>query len=278
MKNLIQTKLDNYICKTAEDEENALKEISQEVVLYSLYQSNFFNYAAFQGGTCLRIFHGLDRFSEDLDFCLIKPNSNFEFDKYLSKTNEIMGAFGYQIEVIGKDKADQSIQKRFLKDDSIKKILSFGHLKDLRGKIKIKVEIDINPPQGAITESKTHLFPSPFTVTNYERQSLFAGKCHAILCRNYCKGRDWYDLLWYSMLKISPNFTFLTNALSQQGPWEGQSLTVNLSWLKQELSRKIRNTNWEEAKIDVRKFLGPEKLKSLELWGVDLFEHSISNL
>ena len=221
MKDLIQKKLEQYQVQSAEDEENALKEITQEICLYALAKSGFFEHAAFHGGTCLRIVHGLDRFSEDLDFALRKPE-NFNLGPYLEKTATLMRAYGYDLEIAGPEKADKAVQTRFLKDDSIKRVVSFKHLRDFRKKINIKVEIDTNPPTLAQDEVKFLEFPTDYSILCHDMNTLFAGKIHALLCRQYLKGRDWYDFNWYISNKCPPNYQFLSSALNQLGPWKGR--------------------------------------------------------
>lgn len=271
MKDVIQQKLSEYDCKTSEEEENAIKEITQEVALYALSRTNFFSKASFQGGTCLRIIYGLDRFSEDLDFVLNETNLNFEISPYLDDIIPTMNAYGYDIEISEKDKADSNVRKRFIKDDSIKKIIEFKHYSDTRKKIKVKIELDVNPPQGSIIEQNFIDFPVDFGIGSQNLGSLFAGKCHALLCRKFVKGRDWYDFAWYISKKVIPNYELLGNALKQAGPWEGNDLMVNSNWLREKLKEKINIIDWIEAVDDVTRFLHPEQRESLSLWGKRFF-------
>lgn len=278
MKDVVQRKLDAYQCQTAEDEENAIREITQEVALFALGKSDFFKHAVFQGGTCLRILYDLDRFSEDLDFVLQEPNKEFNISIFLDKTASVMESFGYDIEVTGANKNNNSVQKRFLKDDSIKKILSFKHYSQLDKKIKIKVELDINPPLGSINETAFCDFPIDFSVVVQKISSLFAGKCHALLCREYVKGRDWYDFLWYIAKGADVNYQLLSAALNQVGSWQGKNLTVNHDWLQKNLSKRIEEINWQDAVKDIRRFLRPEKIETLALWGRDFFLQKVAKL
>lgn len=261
MKDLIQKKLEQYNSQTEQEEENALKEITQEICLYALSESGFFEHATFQGGTCLRIVHQLDRFSEDLDFCLKKVDPNFDISPYLEKTSVLMRSYGYKFEIIGENKADKSIQSRFLKDDSIKKIISLKHLRDLRKKIQLKVELDITPPAFASDEVKFLDFPTDYSILCQDLNSLFAGKIHALMCRTYVKGRDWYDFNWYISNKIIPNYKLLTSALNQVGPWKGQQIKTDREWLKKSLEEKIVSLDWKKIVTDVTPFLMPKKKK-----------------
>lgn len=271
MNDVIQQKLKSYDPSSSREEENALKEISQEVILYALKQSGFFEHAVFLGGTCLRIVHGLDRFSEDLDFSLKKADPAFEFSFYIEKIAEVMELYGYEIKVSGKDKTDSNIKSRFLKDESIKKILSFKHIQDSRRKIQIKVEIDVNPPSYSGIESNYLDFPTEFMIITHDLPSLMAGKCHALLCREYTKGRDWYDFLWYIRNNIKLNRAMLADALNQEGPWKGLSENVLNNWILEKLELRIKNLNWEEARRDVEIFLSNEKKETLKLWSEDFF-------
>lgn len=279
MKDIIQKRLEtHYELKTGDDELNALKEITQEVALYSLYKVGFFEKACFMGGTCLRIVHSLDRFSEDLDFSTRGVAPDFVLDEYLEKAMEVMNPYGYSLSIDTKDLRDESVQSRFLKDDSIKKVLTFKHKQDERQKIKIKVEIDTNPPDGVTEETEFIDFPEDFQVLAYDLPSLMSGKLHALLCRSYDKGRDWYDFSWYIKNNCSPNLRLLENALKQLGPWEGQNIIVDQAFLKNTLIKKINSLNWDDIKIDVRKFLSPEKAQSLDIWSSEFFKSKVKKM
>lgn len=271
MKDVIQIKLESYNCETKEDEENAIKEITQEIALYGLKEAGFFEKASFQGGTCLRIIHGVDRFSENLDFVLRESDPKFDIEPFLQKAIEVMNVYGYEIEISGQDKADKNVKTRFLKDDSIKKLLNFENKLDLRKKIQIKVEVDINPPKGAIDETNYLDFPIDFMVTTHDLSTLLSGKCHALLCRSYIKGRDWYDYLWYVSKGVKINIEMFQEAINQLGPWQGQKIEITKEWLGRELENKIKTINWDDVKKDVERFLRPEKKKTLELWSEDFF-------
>jgi len=278
MKDIIQKKLETYKATSPDDELNALKEITQEVALYSLYKVGFFQNVCFLGGTSLRILHGLDRFSEDLDFSLWKPDVKFNLESFLDKAMVQMNAYGYDLSIDKKDLDDKSVQGRFIKDDSIKKVLTFKHMQDFRSKIKIKVEVDTNPPDGAEKTVEYVDFPMDFPVSAHDLKSCMSGKIHALLCRPYVKGRDWYDLLWYLAQNVSPNMIFLENALFQTGPWKNNQIELNDKFVKDELSKKIASIDWKTTREDVRKFLKVEKAETLELWSSEFFEKKILKL
>jgi predicted nucleotidyltransferase component of viral defense system len=278
MKDLIQKRLDKYAALTEQDEENGLKEITQEIGLYGLAKSGFFDHALFQGGTCLRIVHQLDRFSEDLNFALRKPG-HFDLAPYLEKTATFMKAYGFEMEVTGGERADKNVQTRFLKDDSIKRIVTLKHLRDQRKKINIKFELDTNPPEQAVEEMRFVDFPTDFSILCHNVPTLMSGKIHALLCRKYVKGRDWYDFAWYIAQKELPNYAFLQAALKQMGPWEAQEIEVNREWLKKELAEKIQTLDWKKVVTDVTPFLRDDKVSEVEkLWSKEFFLMKVSKL
>lgn len=277
---ILQERLEGYHCQSEQEEENALKEILQEVALSSLARTDFFKHAAFQGGTCLRILYSLDRFSEDLDFILQKPNPGFRWESYFKNLDEEFQAYGVQITVASASEVEQSVQKMFLKDDSLRKILVLKHQSRNRrpAMLRIKFELDINPPAGGRSEIKYADFPFSFAVTAQDPPTLFAGKSHALLCREYTKGRDWYDFLWYVSRKIQPNYEFLTNACKQQGPWKGRTLSVDREWFIATIDKKIKTINWTEAKNEVRRFLKPRESQTIELWNEHFFMDRLQKL
>lgn len=270
---IIQQRLKDYQAKTTLEEENALKEISQEVILMALANANFFRYGAFCGGTALRIIYKLPRFSEDLDFSLLTPNQNFKWKPFLENIHEQLINFGYQIEVIDRANTDKTVQHAFLKDNSIGKLLNLNYRlqNGPAKKINIKLEIDTHPPEGAQTDATILDFPLPYTIRTLNLPSLFAGKCHALLCREYTKGRDWYDFIWYTSKKTQINFELLSNSLNQAGPWKNQNINIDLTWLKQQLALKINKIDWPTASHDVARFLKSYEQKSLELWSAEFF-------
>lgn len=267
---IIQDRLAQYAVQSEQDEINALKEIFQEIALAALSRADFFKYAAFQGGTCLRILHGLQRFSEDLDFVLKENQNDFDWKIFLKNMTEEFSSFGIDVEVQDRSKMDRVVQSAFLKEKSIGQIMTFPRSSSV-GLIKIKIEIDTNPPPGSHYEVKYLDFPFAFGITTQDLPSLFAGKSHALLCREYIKGRDWYDFLWYVSRKIIPNFELLTHALNQMGPWQNKNLTVDAKWYVKTLRERIKAIDWKAAKQDVARFLKPQEQKSLEVWGEEFF-------
>ncbi|MFA6293947.1 MAG: nucleotidyl transferase AbiEii/AbiGii toxin family protein [Victivallales bacterium] len=270
---LIQERLNSYECKSELEEEHAIREITQEVALAALGRTDFFKHCVFQGGTCLRIFYGLNRFSEDLDFILNMPNLDFKLQPHLQSLSEELRAYGYNVDIADRSQTDIAVKKAFIKDDSIGKVLQVKHTgkKGPFRKIRIKLEIDTNPPSGGETEIKYLDFPFVSSVITQNKPSLFAGKVHALLCREYIKGRDWYDFLWYTSQGIGINCKFLASALKQQGPWERQDIDVNLGWCMTELERAIKSVDWKTTAEDVRRFVRVAEQPSLNLWSRELF-------
>ncbi len=267
---MIQDRLAEYGCRSTLEEEQALREITQEVVLAALGRTDFYTQAAFQGSTCLRIFHALPRFSEDLDFALATSNSSFQLGPYLEAVSAELTAYGYALEIDERDKIGV-LRMGFLKDDSLGGLLRLGYRPStgpLR-KIRIKLEVDTHPLGGARYDMPIMDFPFAAAVRVFDPPSLLAGKIHALLCRPYTKGRDWYDFIWYAARKIAINHDLLGSALNQLGPWAGQGVVTNDAWCGRELEAAIVRLDIEHAREDVRRFIKAAEVRSLDLWSRD---------
>jgi len=277
---IIEDRLKKYPQSSLEDGTQAIREITQELILFSLSTSDFFSYAAFQGGTCLRIVHGLNRFSEDINFILKQRYSGFIWQPYLSSIGTTLEQYGYHVELQDKSKVDSSVKKAFIKDDSIGKILrlSYANRQGLQKKIKIKLEIDTNPPGSGTFETRYLVFPAVSSITTETLPTLLAGKSHALLCREYEKGRDWYDFLWYMGNNTPLNYARLSAALDQTGPWQGMGLTIDRNWYIGEMTRRIKKMDWNRAKNDVAPFISQAEHHSLNLWSADLFLSALQRL
>jgi predicted nucleotidyltransferase component of viral defense system len=280
MIELIQRRLNSYQARNPAEEGQATKEIIQEIALYALWRAGFFEVAAFQGGTSLRILHQLPRFSEDLDFMLLQADPDFDWDAYLKQLLAVFEEYGLMSEALSKGNMDQRIKKAIVKDNSLVSQLNLAFYREHRDqKIKIKLEIDVEPPAASNHEYSYLDFPTDFEVCHQDLASNFALKIHALLCRGFLKGRDWYDFSWYVRQRVSPNLPHLRNALLQYGPWQGQvDLAVDLGWLKTALGDKIESVDWREAARDVERFLKPAEQKSLELWSERFFSDKLSKL
>lgn len=278
MNPIINNQLKKYTLKNADDEENALKEILQEVALFSLSTTDFFSKALFQGGTALRILYQLSRFSEDLDFILKKPTKNFGWKKYTDEMKRAFALYGIKPEIQDREEVKTNVKKMFLKDNSIGKILELNFHHHARRKLLIKFEIDINPPKGSNEERKYLIFPEDYSIAAQDLSSNFSGKCHALLCRQYLKGRDWFDFLWYVARQTPINFIFLKNAFYQNGPWEKKTLSFDKAWLIHALKNKITETDWKKAVAEVAQFTIGEQQRSLKLWNDDFFLDRVEKL
>lgn len=277
---IIQERFERYDCSSLQDEERVFKEIIQEIALASLSRAGFFKQASFQGGTCLRILYSLERFSEDLDFILKEPTSNFQWENYLNGLEMEFDSYGIELITQDRSDADAMVKKAFIKSDSIGKILKLRYPKvdgPSRSSV-IKFELDTNPPLGSSFETKYLDFPFPFPITVQDLPSMFAGKSHALLCRKYTKGRDWFDFLWYVSREALINFEFLSNAINQFGPWKGKNIKVDKEWYLKVMNEKITATKWDEAKKDVERFLKPKDLITLDLWSQDFFLDRLSKV
>jgi len=279
MIDLLRQRLQTYAAGNALQEQQALKEILQELALYALWRGNFFAVAAFQGGTSLRILHGLPRFSEDLDFILLKPNPDFQWQPYFAALTSVLTQFGVRCELTERNRMDQAVRHAMLKDNSMARQLDLSFFDaSTPAKLKVKLEIDTNPPDGTGTRWQYLDFPLDFEVCAQDLPSNFALKLHALLCRPYLKGRDWFDFAWYCKQKTQPNFLHLANALKQTGPWQGKNLRINSQWLADALRAKISSINWPQAAQDVAPFLPAAEQVSLTVWGERFFSEKVSRL
>lgn len=270
---IIQERLATYGCASAQEEEQALREISQEIILAALGRTDFFNDAGFQGGTCLRIFHGLNRFSEDLEFALRIPDPHFHLTPYLQQVRDELVAYGYALEIEDRSRSGQTVRKAFLKDQSQGSLLTLAYQPRTgpMRKLRIKLEVDTNPPAGATYLMPILDYPFPAAVRVFDLPSLFAGKMHALLCRDYLKGRDWYDFIWYTARHTPLNHALLSAALNQQGPWAGKTPSTDSKWCIAALTAVIESIDWRKATQDVERFLKPIELPSLALWSREFF-------
>ena len=242
MKEALRQMLNQYALQTQEDYESALREIVQQISLLGLWRAKFFEHTAFYGRAALRIFYQVNRFSEDLDFSLMMPNLAFELSPYLKAVEDELTSFGFLFHAERKEKPVQSqIESAFIKGNTIKNLISVeAPSRIVKGfhreqKLKVKIELDIDPPRGATFETKFLLRPIPFSVRLYTLPNLFAGKLHAVLCRNWknrVKGRDLYDFIWYIAQKESfdqahlsdlvGGLTFLGTPVSKMYPSQRQ--------------------------------------------------------
>ncbi len=278
MREVAENMLRNYNCKTAGDYEQALREIFQSIALLGLWRSKFFEHAAFYGGTALRILYGLDRYSEDLDFSLVKQKTDFRLDLYSNAIDNELKAFGFNAEYQSKSKKMESpIQSAFINAETHKELARLtGDNEIVRGIfskkiLRIKLEIDTNPPLGFNTEMITIRQPIPFPARTYTLPDLFAGKMHAILCRkwkNRVKGRDWYDFIWFISRYPELHLSHLECRLRQSNHWTSQQ-PLDKRAFETLLSGAIERLDVKKAKQDVETFI--LDTDRLDMWSNDYF-------
>jgi hypothetical protein len=288
MQNIFAGEIEKYDLSYEWGQQLAATELLQKIILAGLSGTDFFDKASFHGGTALRILHGLDRYSLDLDFSLIKKDENFELNHYMCMVQEYSKQYGCLLETYDNSKRERPIIIAEIRDLSIPRMVNFewADRKKHSKKIFVRIEIDSDPPEGGRNGEQEIEFPCHAKIRSDTLPSLFAGKCHALLCRNYgdyIKGRDWYDFLWYVDKKIAPNYEYLSSGLNKSGPWKGQEINVNRTWLENALQEKIRTLDMEKIKIDIRRFVSGEKVALVNSWdtktlvdAVDAFhKHSI---
>lgn len=285
MNPALQRMLEQYPRDTLDQSVSALREILQQLVLLGLWRGKFFEHAAFYGGTALRILHGLDRFSEDLDFSLLTPNSRFSLGKYGTALQQDLAGFGFEVSLEPKGKSKEStIQSAFLKANTLQHMLVIGTdsmlLEGLpqTQKLKIRLEVDVNPPGGFETVSMPILQPIPFAVRAYSLPDLFAGKMHAVLCRNWrnrVKGRDWYDFVWYVANYPQLHLSHLEERMRQSGDYDDGSSLTPLHF-KEILQGAINSLDIKKAKTEVKPFLADSA--ATEVWSRDFFSSLINRI
>lgn len=273
---IIEQMLKKYNPQSQNELINALKEIFQEITLLGLYRGDFFKEAVFYGGTSLRILYGLERFSEDLDFSLLKKDSQFDIEKYFPHIESEFEALGIPVSLSKKvKKGDGNIDSAFLKNDTA--IYTLGiEAKGIENihsgvKLKIKIEVDTNPPLKFQNESKTLLLPITFNVRTMTLPNLYAGKMHALLFRtwkNRVKGRDWFDFEWYVKKGVKLNLEHLGQRMIESGDLSGQPLSKEK--FQEFLNTKIDSLNIEQAINEVRPFVKDQSV--FDFWSKDYFK------
>ncbi|MBX9771982.1 MAG: nucleotidyl transferase AbiEii/AbiGii toxin family protein [Candidatus Obscuribacterales bacterium] len=274
-----------YNCVTTQDYENAFKEIIQEIALLGLWRAKFFEHAAFYGGTALRILYDLDRFSEDLDFSLLKPQKTFSLSPYLKAIKAELSALDFDVTVEERQKSKETtIESAFIKAGSKEHLLRITVPEELSKQIhnkklmNIKIEVDTNPPPDFQTEAKILLQPIPFSVRTYQMPDLFATKIHALLERRWkerIKGRDLYDFVWYIGRNVPVRLKHIEARLRQSGTWKGKA-SMKQADIHELLEAKFETINIKEAKKDISPFIRDPA--SIELWSRDFIQSLLSNL
>ena len=256
--------LSAYDLTTTQQQRNAAFEVNQQIILAGLYHGGFFDTAAFYGGTCLRIFHGLQRFSEDMDFSLLSADDNFDFTRYFQPIIDEFALVGRSVEIKKKDKKTFGrVESAFQKDTTDVYDITFQTEKSIR----IKIEVDTLPPLKFNTEQKLLLMPESFMVRCFTLPDLFAGKMHALVYRswkNRVKGRDWYDFEWYVRNNVALDFAHLRERTLQ---FNEEDITPES--FKEKLKARLSSTDINQVKADVLPFV--RNPKELDIWSNDYF-------
>ena len=264
MNEFFERALMRYNIRDVKDKQNAIYEITQQVVLAGLHRGGFFDRAAFYGGTCLRLFHQLPRFSEDMDFSLLAPDEHFLFENYFQPIIDEFDSLGRKVEIKKQDKKTFGrVDSAFLKDNTDVYNVAFQTEKT----VKVKIEVDTQPPLKFQTEQKALTLPYTFMVRCFQLSDLFAGKMHAMAFRNWktrVKGRDWYDFEWYVRWRVPLDFEHLQERIRE---FNGVEMTREVFMAV--LRERLATTNIEDVKRDVRRFmLNPHEL---DIWSNDYF-------
>lgn len=285
MNEAVQQMLGRYACQTRDDYIGALREILQQLALLGLWRAKFFEHAAFYGGTALRLLYGLDRYSEDLDFSLLKPARDFALGAYGAALRREVSSFGFEVTFeAGERRPNSAIASAFLKANTLQQLIIIKAGADLTrhlntdAVLKIKLEVDTDPPGGFETESRIVLLPVPFAVRVYRLPDLFAGKMHALLCRKWktrVKGRDWYDLVWYLGHHPQLHLSHLEARMRQSGNWPAAT-PLSRSKLLERLHTTIEQLNVPQVRQEVDRFVRDKS--SLELWSREFFLEIVSRI
>lgn len=264
---VVDQMLKKFDLGTHENAAQALREVMQEIALAGLQRGGFFDKAAFYGGTCLRIFHGLPRFSEDLDFSLLQPERAFSFEPYFKTLRQEFAALGFEVELSEKKKtASTDIVSAFLKNNAAIYDLKVSGQKT----IKIKFEVDTDPPLRFSTEEKLLIQPYSFYVKCFALPDLFAGKMHALMYRRWqhrVKGRDWFDFEWYVREGVPLNLAHFAERARQSGDLQADKLSQ--AEFRGLLQQRIQHLSIESARDDVARFLRDPG--TLKIWSRDYF-------
>lgn len=280
---MIKEWLATYHPSSQEEAKDALREIMQEIALAGLYRAGFFEKAAFYGGTALRIFYGLDRFSEDLDFSLLAVDPEFSLNKYQDAIIQEFEALGMHVSIREKPKTNQShIDSAFLKSETIWRELILEGIIPQNGmgqvaQVKIKIEVDREPPLGFETEDKLLLKPFSFYVKCLTLPNLFAGKMHALLFRKWgenVKGRDWYDMEWYIKRGTPLNLHHFLIRAKDSGDWHKDTITE--AEFRDLLARKIDSVKMNYVINDIKRFI--RDADTLAIWSTKYFHDMADRL
>ncbi len=285
MHEAVARMLSKYETSSIENYTRAIREVFQEIALLGLWRGKFFERTAFYGGTALRIIYGLDRFSEDLDFTLLSPKEHFDMTQYTDAAEKEIKAFGFDVNIEVKKKTKKSaVQSAFLKAKTIEQLILINAPDEMtreipRGQvIKIRLEVDTDPPTSFQTDAKYLLTPIPFSVRTVALPDLFAGKMHAVLCRqwkNRVKGRDWYDLVWFVTYHPKLHLAHLEARMRQTGDWSEKEVLTQNAFLEI-MHERIESLDVGQARREVEPFV--KNPDSLIIWSQKFFHEIVSRI
>ncbi|MCD8205603.1 MAG: nucleotidyl transferase AbiEii/AbiGii toxin family protein [Clostridia bacterium] len=270
------------------EKKDALRHVIQEVILYGFSKTDFFDRAAFCGGTAIRLFHRLPRFSEDLDFSLISPDKSFRLSDYFEMIDSVLRSYDFSFTIEEKQKIfDSGVRTAYVTGNAKELVLWFfpdgGNVYMASNeKIRIKLKVSVNPPPGATCELLRSPLPAMHYTRVYDLPSLFAGKIAAILMRsshgggpdgqkrfqNRDKGRDLYDYLYLLSRDTHVNMDFLNSSLTSRG-YIGEDFALTRDSLMELLEKRFKEIRYDTAKDDVRGFL--RSADEIEDWDSDFF-------
>jgi predicted nucleotidyltransferase component of viral defense system len=288
MHDVVKSMLDKYHISTRDEGEQALREILQEVVLLGVWRAKLFEHMAFYGGTALRILHGLERFSEDIDFTMLKKEPNFSWEPFAKTIESELQSYGFNFELKQKEKIFKSdVESAFLKTNTLQSMLRVeipeNYLKGLHpsSSLKIKIEVDKDPVLGFRTSQEMLHFPLPVPIQSVALPDLFASKLHAALFRawkNRVKGRDWYDVIWYIRNKIPLGLKHFKSCM-QHNQTDSQNITINDKESVQSLVYdKIDSLDMQKVKEDIKHFVKNNELEVIKLWDQAYFKDWIAKI
>ena len=243
---------------------NVEQEVMQRIALAGLQRGGFFQHAAFYRGTCLRIFHNLPRFSEDMDFSLVEKRDDIHLENYFPSIIEEFKLAGHEVNIVKKEKKIFGrVESAFLKDNTEAYDIKFQTKKT----VKVKIELDTNPPLAFETEQKTLILPYTFMTRCFTLPDLYAGKMHALVYRAWqrrIKGRDWYDFEWYVRHQIPLDYNHLQERIRE---FSGE--VVEKETFMQQLRKKLSSADINLVKQDVEGFI--DNPRELDIWSNDYF-------
>jgi len=270
---LFDSMVAEFRCGSDAEQRNAVHEVMQQITLAGLERGGFFTHAAFYGGTCLRLLHGINRFSEDMDFSLLAPNPAFRFEDFFPAVVEEFRLAGKEVEIKMKHKGmPSSIESAFLKESS--EVFDIGFTTEKR--LKVKIEVEIDPPPKFATEMKVVQLPRNFLVRAYDLPGLYAGKISAALFRKWktrVKGRDWYDVVWYIQHGVELDLEHLIERARESEPTADVS---SREALIETFDRRIDAIDFESARADVRPYVFDAS--ELDIWDARFFKEIVRKI